>query len=77
MEKKFKFKSGYAYSAKHVPTGETWYIIGVDPENDRCCALGWPPTIARITDLVDIQERTLLDEGKLRHRKITFGTNWL
>ena len=32
----------------HAPTGEKWLVAYVD--GDRLCAVGWPETIAKLSD---------------------------
>jgi hypothetical protein len=70
-------KSGYAYTCKHVPTGEEWYLLGIDVKGDRVCAAGWPPTIANLSDCTDIQEAGQLTPEELQHRINQFGHNWI
>src|SRR5690606_35912274 len=46
---------GYSYSGKHIPTGEMWWIIGIDLVGDRVCAAGWPPSIGKLSDMQDME----------------------
>lgn len=72
-----KFKPATAYLAKHTPTGETWYLLGIDPEDDRVCAAGWPATIGKLSDCTDFEERDPLSDNELNYRTKEFGTRWL
>lgn len=71
------FVSGYSYFAKHVPTGEDWYILGIDEEFDRVCAAGYPPTIGKLSDCKELEKNEPLTESELKHRERRFGINWL
>lgn len=72
-----KFKPAYSYTAHHVPTGEDWYLIGIDTERNRACAAGWPPSIGKLTDFVNFAENKPLTPDEINHRNKQFGTNWL
>ncbi len=69
--------SGYSYTAKHLPTGEHWYILGIDVQGDRVCAGGWPPTIGKLSHCVDFEANKPLTESELNHRNKEFGQNWI
>lgn len=71
-----EIKKGMAYSAKHVPTGETWHILGINKSKDLVCAAGWPPTQAKLSDCVDLKENGELDEDEVLYRRNKFGDNW-
>lgn len=71
------FESGYSYFAKHKPSGEDWYLIGIDPDGDRVCAAGWPPTIGKLSDCDEIKKNEPLTPHEIRHRIRNFGTNWI
>ena len=68
---------GYSYSGKHIPTGETWWIIGIDLVGDRVCAAGWPPSIGKLSDMQDIAVEKPLTDDEINHRNKHFGYNWL
>lgn len=74
---KVKFISEHSYFAKHNPTGEDWYIIGIDEEGDRVCAAGWPASIGKLSDLSGIELNKPLTKDELVHRNKNFGNNWL
>ncbi len=71
------FKPNHSYFAHHNPTGEDWYILGIDTDGDRVCAAGWPHTIAKLSDCSAFEVNKPLTEEELAHRKKRFGTNWL
>lgn len=64
-------------SVLHKPSGETWFVLGVNYKAGKLCVAGWPPTIANIVDceLVEKAERQLTDE-ELSYRNKEFGQNW-
>lgn len=43
---------------RHGPTGEEWYVLGVQRESDRLCPAGWPHSIGKLSDC------TLTKRGK-------------
>lgn len=77
MREKSQIISGYSYTAKHLPTGEDWYIIGIDKNGDRVCVPGWPPIIGKLSDCVNLMVKTELTFNELFYRQIKFGTNWI
>lgn len=42
----------------HAPTGETWVVAGVWPDEDRMSWCGWPEGFAKISDCTVIKEAT-------------------
>ncbi|MGD9930165.1 MAG: hypothetical protein AB7U05_09105 [Mangrovibacterium sp.] len=72
-----KFKPAYSYTAHHVPTGEDWYLIGIDTKQNRACAAGWPPSIGKLTDFISFAENKPLTPDEINYRNKTFGTTWL
>ncbi len=60
---------------KHLPTGETWWVLGVDGRGNLCVA-GWPNTIAKITDCEFISSGQPLTEQELTSRQRMFGEGW-
>jgi hypothetical protein len=71
------FLSGHSYFAKHLPTGEDWYLLGIDVKGDRVCVAGWPPTIGKLSDCENIVVNKPLTEEELAYRSRSFGLNWL
>ncbi len=61
---------------KHIPTGETWYLLGVNKEKSKVCVAGYPPTIAELIDCIEIEEGSGIDQEELDYRGKKFGTNW-
>jgi hypothetical protein len=72
-----KYKPNTAYYAKHKPSGEQWYLLGIDPKGDRVCVAGYPPTIGKLSDCENLEERTVLTDIELAYRTKEFGINWL
>lgn len=66
----------YSHFCHHVPTGEDWYIIGIDKENERVCAGGWPASISKAVHCINFEENKPLTEEELKHREVFFGTKW-
>lgn len=62
--------------AIHKPTGEAWFVLGVNRHFNKCCIAGYPPTIADLSDMVLTEFVRELDENELDYRKRKFGTNW-
>ena len=71
------FSPGYSYFAHHIPTGENWYILGIDVKGDRVCAGGWPPSIGKLSDCKNFEKNLPLDESEISYRTRKFGSNWL
>lgn len=71
------FLSGHSYFAKHLPTGEDWYILGIDVKGDRVCVAGWPATIGKLSDCENFELNKPLTDEELAHRGRKFGQNWL
>lgn len=70
------FDSGYAYSAYHKPTDETWYIIGINERRGRACAAGYPPSIGDLSDFENFERLDPLTAEELSHRYAKFGNDW-
>lgn len=60
----------------HRPTGETWYIIGVNEAMNKVCAAGWLPTIADLSDCELVRSGNGITQHELEHRNKTFGAVW-
>jgi hypothetical protein len=71
-----KFKPDHSWFAKHIPSGEDWYIIGIDFKSGEVCAAGWPPSIGKLSDCKDFEINLPLDESELNHRRRKFGVRW-
>ena len=71
------FVSGYSYFAKHLPTGEDWYILGIDVKGDRVCVAGYPATIGKLSDCEEFEKNKPLQLSEVEYRTKTFGQNWL
>ena len=64
-------------SVKHIPTGEEWFLLGVNKEKDRVCVAGWPPTIANMSDCIELDDPVReLTEDELVYRSKKFGDSW-
>jgi len=64
------------YTAKHIPTGERWLLLGIDTEGDRVCAAGWPPTIGKLSDCETVVELRAMTVEEYHYRRNHFGYNW-
>jgi Arc/MetJ family transcription regulator len=62
--------------AKHGPTGETWFILGVSKERDEVCVAGWPATRARLSDCVLTRKGRGLTTEQKAARVRKFGQGW-
>lgn len=63
-------------TANHIPTGETWFIVGVNKKKNKVCVAGYPPTIAKLSDCVLVEEGSGIEEGHLQYRNKEFGYDW-
>lgn len=63
-------------SVLHKPSGETWFVLGVNKQKNQACIAGWPPTIANLSDceLVNAGNGITQHEREYRHKE--FGSNW-
>lgn len=75
--KEDKFITGYSYFAKHLPSGEDWYILGIDINGNQVCVAGWPASIGKLSDCENIEVNKPLTEKEIEYRVKTFGHNWL
>lgn len=60
----------------HIPTGENWFLLGVNKEKDKVCVAGYPPTIANLSDCVEAVEGNGINKDEIEYRNKEFGTNW-
>jgi len=63
-------------SVIHTPTGEHWHIIGVNREKNLVCVAGYPPTVANLSDCMEIIEGQGIKKAVLEYRIDEFGTDW-
>lgn len=63
-------------SVKHGPTGETWFVLGVDNKRGKACIAGWPPTICDLSDLTLVDKGNGIDERERKYRQSEFGDCW-
>ena len=63
-------------SVFHKPTGEEWYILGVNYEKGKLCVGGWPASIADISDCELLNEGKGITESEKEYRSRTFGSGW-
>ncbi len=71
------FESGFVYTALHKPTGEYWYLLGIDIEGNRVCAAGWPPSIGNLSDCDEFCQCDKLTADEVEYRAAKFGYRWL
>lgn len=60
----------------HEPTGEYWFLLGVNRKNNNVCVAGYPPTIAKLSDCTELEEGYGINDEQLEYRNKQFGTNW-
>lgn len=60
----------------HKPSGEQWYVLGVNYSEDRLCIAGYPPSLAKISDCEYIESFGEITKEELEHRSKQFGDNW-
>jgi hypothetical protein len=63
-------------SVKHIPTGEKWFLVGVNRKKNEVCVAGYPPTIAMLSYCIEIDEGNGINEEELKYRNKEFGYNW-
>lgn len=63
-------------TVKYRPTGEEWFILGVNRERDRVCVAGWPPSEAMLSDCELIEEGNGITKKEREYRDREFGPNW-
>jgi hypothetical protein len=63
-------------AARHGPSGETWYILGVDSLRGKVCVAGWPATMAELADCTLIEKGKGITLYEHRYRRTTFGGGW-
>ena len=61
---------------KHIPTGEEWYVLGVRRLEDKVCIAGYPPTIAHLSDCIELEEGSGISAEELEYRNEEFGFRW-
>jgi hypothetical protein len=71
------YEEGFSYFAHHKPTGEDWYLLGIDVKNNKVCVAGWPATIGNLSDCEDLKKNEKLTEEELKHRRKKFGNGWI
>ena len=69
-----KIQAGDA--VKHGPSGETWYLLGVDSRRGRVCVAGWPPTEANLSDCTLIEKGKGITLYEYRYRCEKFCGGW-
>ena len=60
----------------HFPTGEEWFVLGVNKAKDAVCVAGWPPTTARLSNCKLVDEGNGITADELKYRCEQFGFNW-
>jgi len=62
--------------AHHEPSGEEWVVLGVDAKGDRLCAMGWPNSIARLSDCRLTERGHGLTDDEVAARQQVYGGGW-
>ena len=70
------FKPGATYYCDHKPTGENWFVLGVNRKRGELCVAGWPATMAQIEDCENWEIAGEITDKELEYRNRRFGTNW-
>ena len=65
------------YIGHHIPTRETWLILGIDYKGGRVCAAGWPPSIANLSDIDELKAHRPRNEAEEKHVIKHFGHKFL
>lgn len=63
---------GYCYLGHHMPTGEEWYLLGIDLTHNLVCAAGYPPSQARLSDFSLIIKEKPITQEELSYRNSEF-----
>lgn len=69
-------KPNMTYTAHHRPTGESWVILGINEVKNEVCAAGWPPSIGKLYDCTNLQERSVRTAEERTYMVTQFGPNW-
>lgn len=63
-------------SVLHKPTGEEWYVLGVNYTRGKLCVAGWPHTVAEI-EHCQLTERGIgITDEERESRRQMFGGGW-
>lgn len=65
------------YYGRHVPSGEDWVILGVDVNRAEVCVAGWPATIGKFSDIINLYPRHPRTLEEAIHVKKHFGESFL
>jgi len=63
-------------SVRHYPSGEEWFLLGVNKRAGEVCVAGWPASRAKLEHCALIQKGDGLSQQELDHRRDAFGSNW-
>ena len=63
-------------SVHHYPSGEKWFLLGVNEGRGEVCPAGWPHTIARLNDCALIEKGDGVKAEELEARERLFGGAW-
>jgi hypothetical protein len=74
---KISIKPSMTYYGTHIPSKEDWVILGIDQKRGEVCVAGWPATIAKLSDIVDLKERGERTMEEQIHVTKRFGVNFL
>lgn len=69
-------KPKMTYTAKHIPSGEDWVILGINEERDEVCSATWPPSIAKFYDFTYLTERSHRSPYQQSYMESVFGLDW-
>lgn len=63
-------------SIQHKPSGENWFLLGVDSVGNHVCAAGWPPSMAKLSDCTLVEKGKGITLYERNYRNSTFGGSW-
>jgi hypothetical protein len=63
-------------SVLHKPTGEVWFVLGVNKSKNHICTAGWPPSLAKLSDCDLWKRGNGITEHERQYRNKEFGTDW-
>lgn len=63
-------------TVKHGPSGETWFLLGVNSKRGKVCVAGWPATVAELSDCTLALKGSGIDNDEKLYRHKEFGGGW-
>lgn len=63
-------------TVKHFPSGEDWFLLGVDTTRNLVCAAGWPPSMGYVSDCTLVEKGSGISEQERKYRDTRFCGYW-